>query len=43
MWLIRFALRRPFTIIVVLVGVTLGCMLAIRQMPIDVFPSLNLR
>ena len=42
MWLIRFALRRPFTIIVALVGVTLGCMLAIRQMPIDVFPSLNL-
>jgi multidrug efflux pump subunit AcrB len=42
MGLIRFALRRPFTIMVALVGVTLGCILAIRQMPIDVFPSLNL-
>ena len=42
MWLIRFALRRPFTVMVALVGVTLGCILAIRRMPIDVFPSLNL-
>ena len=42
MWLIRFALNRPFTVIVALVGVTLGCVLAIRQMPIDIFPSLNL-
>lgn len=42
MWLIRFALRRPFTIIVALVGVTLGCALAVSKMPVDVFPSLNL-
>ena len=40
--LILFALRRPYTIMVALVGVTLGCILAIRQMPIDVFPTLNL-
>ena len=42
MWLIRFALNRPFTVIVALVGVALGCVLAIRQMPVDIFPSLNL-
>ncbi len=42
MRLILFALRRPFTVIVALVGVTLGCFLAIRQMPVDIFPSLNL-
>ena len=42
MWLIRFALNRPFTVIVALVGVILGCMVAVWQMPIDVFPSLNL-
>ncbi len=42
MWLIRFALNRPFTVIVALVGVALGCILAIRQMPVDIFPSLNL-
>ncbi len=40
--LIQFALRRPFTVMVALVGVTLGCALALRQMPIDVFPTLNL-
>ncbi len=42
MWLIRFALNRPFTVLVALVGVTLGCVLAIQQMPVDIFPSLNL-
>ena len=42
MWLIRFALNRPFTVIVALVGVTLACVLAIRLMPVDIFPSLNL-
>ena len=42
MWLIRFALRRPFTVMVAMVGITLGCVLAIFQMPVDVFPSLNL-
>src|SRR5512146_666439 len=42
MWLIRFALRRPFSVIVALVAVALGCILAIVKMPVDVFPSLNL-
>jgi len=42
MWLIRFALNRPLTVIVALVGVTLACAMAIYLMPVDVFPSLNL-
>ena len=42
MWLIRFALNRPFTVMVAIVGVTLGCILAIQRMPVDIFPSLNL-
>jgi len=42
MWLIRFALNRPFSVMVALVAVTLGCVLAIQQMPVDIFPSLNL-
>ena len=42
MWLIRFALNRPWTVMVALVGVTLGCGLALYRMPVDVFPSLNL-
>ncbi|MGA2032006.1 MAG: efflux RND transporter permease subunit [Thermoguttaceae bacterium] len=42
MRLILFALRRPMTVIVALVGVVLGCFVALWQMPIDIFPSLNL-
>ena len=40
--LILFALRRPLTVMVALIGIGLGCFLAIRQMPIDIFPTLNL-
>jgi multidrug efflux pump subunit AcrB len=42
MGLILFALRRPMTVMVALAAVTLGCCLALRLMPVDVFPSLNL-
>jgi multidrug efflux pump subunit AcrB len=40
--LILYALRRPITIMVALVAIGLGCLLAIQQMPIDIFPRLNL-
>src|SRR5271157_559923 len=40
--LILFALRRPMTVVVALVAIGLSCVLAIQQMPVDVFPSLNL-
>src|SRR5438309_2642434 len=40
--LIVFALRRPITIMVLMVAVALGCGLALWRMPIDIFPSLNL-
>ena len=42
MRLIIFALRRPLSVMVAMVAVSLGCVLAIRQMPVDIFPSLNL-
>jgi len=42
MRLILFALRRPITVMVALVAVTLGCFLAVRRMEVDIFPSLNL-
>jgi multidrug efflux pump subunit AcrB len=42
MGLIQFALRRPITVMVALVAVTLGCLLAVCLMPVDIFPSLNL-
>src|SRR5947207_14841098 len=42
MWLIRLALRRPWTIIVGVVAVALCSILALTRMRADVFPNLNL-
>ena len=39
---IVFALRRPFTIMVLVVALVLGSVLAVARMPIDIFPNLNL-
>ena len=39
---IVFALRRPITVMVAVIGVVLGCGLAIKEMDVDVFPRLNL-
>ncbi|NDD63520.1 MAG: efflux RND transporter permease subunit [Acidobacteria bacterium] len=40
--LILSALRRPVTVIVVMVGIVLGSGLAISRMSVDIFPNLNL-
>jgi multidrug efflux pump subunit AcrB len=42
MWLINTALRRPITILVLVVGVALCSILALIRMPVDIFPDLNL-
>ena len=42
MWLLRAALRRPFTVIVAVIGIALCSILALVRMPIDIFPNLNL-
>jgi len=42
MWLIRAALRRPFTVLVVVIAVGLLAVLALLRMPVDIFPNLNL-
>jgi multidrug efflux pump subunit AcrB len=42
MWLIRLALRRPWTVIVGVVAVALCSILAIMRMRVDIFPNLNL-
>src|SRR5438132_13761770 len=42
MWLINTALRRPFTILVLVIGIALGAGLAVTRMPVDIFPNLNL-
>src|SRR4030042_736278 len=39
---INFAMRRPLTVMVAVVAVALGSGLAVRRMPIDIFPTLNL-
>lgn len=41
MWLVRFALRRPVTILVVVLAVALGAYLAVRRMPVDIFPQVG--
>ncbi len=39
---IVFAMRRPLTVMVLVVAVALGSGLAVYRMPIDIFPNLNL-
>ncbi len=39
---IDFALKRPMTVMVLVVAVALGSVLAVRRMAIDIFPNLNL-
>src|SRR5713101_8297235 len=42
MWLINTALRRPVTILVIVIGIALSSILALARMPVDIFPDLNL-
>src|SRR5213594_2820474 len=42
MSLVRAALRRPLTVIVLIVGVMMGPILAVREMPRDIFPTLGI-
>ena len=41
MWLVRFALRRPLTILVLVVAILAGSALSLRRAPADIFPSLG--
>lgn len=41
MKLVRFALRRPITIVIAVLAVAFFSMLAIRRMPVDIFPQLG--
>jgi multidrug efflux pump subunit AcrB len=41
MWLIRAAMRRPITIVIVIVGIALMSVLAVQRMKIDIFPDLG--
>ena len=41
MWLVRFALRRPLTILVLVIAILAGSALSLRRAPADIFPSLG--
>src|SRR5574337_1542436 len=41
MWLVHAALRRPITLIVAIIGISLCSLLALTRMPVDIFPNLN--
>src|SRR5216683_328510 len=42
MWLVRLALRRPITIMVIVAAIALSSILAVLRTRIDIFPNLNL-
>lgn len=42
MWLIRFAMNRPVTMMVAIVTIILAAILSISRMKVDIFPNLNL-
>ena len=42
MIMVRSALRRPITILVLFLGILIFSVMAIRTIPIDIFPKLNL-
>src|SRR5215813_3894454 len=42
MWLINLALRRPVTVVVLVVGIILCSVLAYERMSVDIFPNLDL-
>jgi multidrug efflux pump subunit AcrB len=39
--LLRFALRRPMTVMIGMVALVLGCLFALNRMRMDIFPDLN--
>ncbi len=41
MWLIHVAMRRPITVLMVILGVALCSILALRRMKVDIFPDLG--
>lgn len=42
MWLVHLALRRPITIMVIVVAIALSSVLAVQRTRIDIFPTLDL-
>src|SRR3954464_265767 len=42
MWIVRLALRRPYTFVVMAMAITLLGLLAIMRMPTDIFPEVDI-
>src|SRR5690349_10573943 len=42
MWLVRLALRRPYTFIVMAMLIVIGGVVSIRRMPTDIFPTIDI-
>ena len=42
MWIVRLALRRPYTVMMAMLAIILGTCLAWSRMKVDIFPALNL-
>jgi len=43
MWLIRTALRRPYTFVVMAMLIATGGVLSIGKTPTDIFPTIDIR
>ena len=41
MWLVLTSMRRPLTVVVAVLAVVLCSVLALRRMPVDIFPKLG--
>src|SRR5438309_1860173 len=42
MWIVRLALRRPYTFIVMAILIAIGGVLTIARTPVDIFPEINI-
>ena len=42
MWLVRIALSRPYTFIVIALFIFISGLLAIKKMPTDIFPNVDI-
>src|SRR5512143_534755 len=41
MWLVIASMRRPIAVLVVVLAIALAAALAVRRMPVDIFPELG--
>ncbi len=42
MWIVRLALRRPYTFVVMAIALLLGGIFSVGKMPTDIFPEIDI-